>query len=222
MGIYGRYLGPRLVRCLCSAEDIATERAKVVPLARGTVLEIGFGPALNLPFYDETLVERVIGVDPNGSFLKLGEAARKQARFPVEVVRAPAEDLPLRAGTIDTALVTYTLCSVDDPLQSLREIRRVLKPDGKVLFLEHGLSSDPAVARWQHRLNPLWRPLAVGCNLIRPVVSLLQEAGFAIETVEEYYLQGVPRPVGYLSRGSARLRAAAGYRAMAEIASAGI
>ena len=205
MGFYARYLGPRFVRCLCSSDDISAERAKVVPLARGIVLEIGFGPGLNLPFYDPAAVERVIGVDPNLSFLSLGETARSQAPVPLEVIRAPAEDLPLADASIDTALVTYTLCSVDDPARSLREIRRVLKPDGRVLFLEHGLSSDPGVARWQHRLNPIWRPIAVGCNLIRPVISLLEEAGFAIETADEYYLQGAPKAVGFLSRGSARL-----------------
>ena len=178
MGLYARYLGPRFVRCLCSSEDISAERAEIVPLARGTILEIGFGPGLNLPFYDPDLVERVIGVDPNLSFLRLGAEAQGRARIPLEVIRAPAEDLPLGDASIDTALVTYTLCSVADPMRSLRELRRVLKPEGRVLFLEHGLSSDPRVARWQHRLNPIWRPLAVGCNLTRPVIGLLEAAGF--------------------------------------------
>lgn len=220
MGLYARYLGPRFVRCLCSSDDISAERAKVVPLARGTVLEIGFGPGLNLPFYDPALVERVIGVDPNSSFLSLGEANCEKARVPLQIIQAPAEDLPLAAATIDTALVTYTLCSVDDPMQSLKEIRRVLKPHGRVLFLEHGLSSDPRVAKWQHRLNPVWRPLAVGCNLIRPVVGLLDEAGFTVEEVEEYYLQGAPKPVGFLSRGSARPRRLPACRAVEEVAGA--
>jgi ubiquinone/menaquinone biosynthesis C-methylase UbiE len=204
MGLYARYLGPRFVRCLCSSDDISAERAKIVPLARGTVLEIGFGPGLNLPFYDPGLVERVIGVDPNDGFLSLGEEAWSQARIPLEIIRASAEALPLSDESVDTALVTYTLCSVDDPMRSLRELRRVLKPDGRILFLEHGLSSDPGVARWQYRLNPIWRPLAVGCNLTRPVIRLLAESGFAVEEAEEYYLQGVPRAVGFLSRGTAR------------------
>lgn len=204
MGIYRDYLGPRFVRCLCSTADITAERQKVVPLATGTVLEIGFGPGLNLPLYDPERVDRLIGVDPNDGFLSLGGDRLKEARFPVEIFRAPAEQLPLADASIDTALITYTLCSVDDPLQALKEVGRVLKPDGRVLFLEHGLSGDPAVARWQHRLNPIWRPLAVGCNLNRPVARNFEVAGFTIETLEEYYLPGAPRGVGHISRGSAR------------------
>jgi SAM-dependent methyltransferase len=101
-------------------------------------------------------------------------------------------------------VITYTLCSVDDPEQALREVRRVLKPEGRVLFLEHGLSADDDVSRWQHRLNPVWRAFAVGCNLDRPVRALLARAGFRIDEVEEYYLAGTPRPIGFLCRGVAR------------------
>jgi SAM-dependent methyltransferase len=209
MGLYARYFGPRLVRCLCSSDGIAAERAKIVPLARGVVLEIGFGPGLNLPFYDPGLVERVIGVDPNESFLRLGKGLNRTSGVPLEIIRAPAEALPLADASVDTALITYTLCSVDDPARSLREVRRVLKAHGRVLFLEHGLSSDPGVARWQRRVNPIWRPLAVGCNLTRPVLRVLEDAGFAIESADEYYLQGAPRPLGFLSRGSARSVSAA-------------
>jgi len=166
-------------------DDITAERERVIPLARGVVLEIGMGPGLNLSFYDPRLVTKVIGVDPNDAFLHLGEARQRSSLVPVEVVRAPAEALPLGDDTVDTAVITYTLCSVEDPEQALREVRRVLKPEGKVLFLEHGLSPEEDVARWQYRLNPIWRSLAVGCNLTRPVAELLRQSGFTIQDMED-------------------------------------
>jgi ubiquinone/menaquinone biosynthesis C-methylase UbiE len=203
MSIYSTYIGPKLVNCLCSIEDVRAERERVVPYARGVVLEIGMGPGLNLPLYNPEQVERVIGVEPNQAFLDLGEARRQNSPVPLEIIRTPAEALPLADASIDTAVITYTLCSVADPEQTLREIRRVLKPDGQVLFLEHGLSPEPYVARWQYRLNPLWRALAVGCNLTRPVADLLRQAGFYIQDMEEYYLGGTPRAVGFHCRGVA-------------------
>jgi ubiquinone/menaquinone biosynthesis C-methylase UbiE len=204
MGFYARHIGPRFVSCLCSMESIASEREKVVPHATGVVLEIGIGPGLNLPLYDPARVTRVIGVDPIAGFLRLGEERHRHSPVPLEIIQAPAENLPLENDTVDTAVITYTLCSVEDPAQVLREVRRVLKPKGRVLFLEHGLSSEAGVASWQHRLNPIWRRLAVGCNLTRPVQQLLDEAGFRIHRIESYYLDGAPRTVGFLCQGVAQ------------------
>jgi ubiquinone/menaquinone biosynthesis C-methylase UbiE len=203
MGFYARHIGPRFVSCLCSMEAIANERQKVVPQASGIVLELGIGPGLNLLLYDPARVTRVIGVDPMAGFLGLGQERHRRSPVPLEVIQAPAEALPLADDAIDTVVITYTLCSVDDPAQALREVRRVLKPSGRVLFLEHGLSSDAGVATWQHRLNPIWRRLAVGCNLTRPVQKLLNEAGFTIRRIEHYYLDGTPRPLGFLCQGLA-------------------
>ena len=204
MGFYARHIGPRFVSCLCSMEAIANERERVVPQASGVVLEIGIGPGLNLPLYDPDRVTRVIGVDPIAGFLKLGWERHRRSPVPLEIIQAPAENLPLEDASVDTAVITYTLCSVQDPAEALREVRRVLKPNGRVLFLEHGLSSDAGVATWQHRLNPIWRRLAVGCNLTRPVQKLLDEAGFTIRRIEHYYLDGAPRPVGFLCQGVAQ------------------
>ncbi len=203
MSIYARYIGPKVVSCLCSSEDITAERERMIPQARGVVLEIGMGPGLNLPFYNPDQVTKVIGVDPNQAFLSLGEARHRASPVPLEIILAPAEALPLEAESIDTAVITYTLCSVSDPELALREVRRVLKPSGQVLFLEHGLSPEPGVARWQHRLNPIWRSLAVGCNLTRPVADLLMRAGFSIQDIEEYYLGGAPRVLGFHCSGVA-------------------
>jgi len=204
MGIYSRYIGPKFVSCLCAMDDISAERERVVPLARGVVLEIGMGPGLNLPFYNPLLVTKVIGVDPNDAFLHLGEARQRSSQVPVEILLSPAEALPLADDSVDTAVITYTLCSVEDPEQALREVRRVLRPGGRVLFLEHGLSPEEDVARWQHRLNPIWRALAVGCNLTRPVADLLTRAGFSIDDMEEFYLGGAPRVIGFHCRGIAQ------------------
>ena len=204
MGLYARYIGPKFVSCLCSMEDVTAERERIIPLARGVVLEIGMGSGLNLPFYNPDQVTKVIGVDPNQAFLRLGEARQQASPVPLEIIRAPAEALPLEAASVDTVVITYTLCSVDDPEQALREVRRVLKPGGKVLLLEHGLSPEPGVARWQHRLNPIWKSLAVGCNLTRPVSELLKRTGFDIQDIEEYYLGGAPRIVGFHCSGIAQ------------------
>lgn len=204
MGLYARHIGPRLVSCVCATADIEAEREKIVPAARGVVLEVGIGPGLNLSLYDPARVRRVIGVDPHATFLKLGRARRGAACVPVEIRQEPAEAMQVPSRSVDTAVVTFTLCSVQDAARCLSEIRRVLRPEGRLLFLEHGLSGDAAVARWQNRLNPLWRPLAVGCNLNRPVLGSLRAAGFEIEEVEEYYLPKAPKPFAYLSRGTAR------------------
>lgn len=204
MGFYARHIGPRLVSCACATADIKAEREKIVPAAQGVVLEVGIGPGHNLSLYDPARVRKVIGVDPHATFLKLGRACREAARVPVEIRQEPAEAMQLPSRSVDTAVVTFTLCSVQDAARCLSEIRRVLRPEGRLLFLEHGLSRDAAVARWQNRLNPLWRPLAVGCNLNRPVLGSLHTAGFEIEEAEEYYLPKAPKPFAYLSRGTAR------------------
>ncbi len=203
MGIYSRYIGPRLVTCLCGQNDIALERQKVVPQAQGIVLEIGIGPGLNLQYYNPDHVTQVIGVDPSRSFLALGADRHASSRVPLKIVEAPAEDLPIADALIDTAVITYTLCSVDDPFAVLREVKRVLKPGGRALFLEHGLSTDAPVAAWQQRINPIWRRLAVGCNLNRPVTQLFEDTGFRVTKAEHYYLEGKPKAVGYISTGEA-------------------
>lgn len=203
MGFYARHIGPRFVGCLCSMADISEERKKVIPNATGVVLEIGIGPGLNLPYYDAARVTRVIGVDPIVDFTKLGKSRYAASSVPLEIIHAPAEKLPVADASIDTAVVTYTLCSVDDPKAVIAELKRVLKPEGRVLFLEHGLSHEANVAAWQNRLNPVWKRLAVGCNLNRPVASALRAAGFDLREVEHYYLASAPRAVGYLCRGVA-------------------
>lgn len=203
MGFYDRYIGPRIVSALCSLKDVAEQRQIVLPQARGVVLEVGFGSGLNLPYYDKSKVTRVIGVDPGEGFLALSGGRMKDAKVPVELIRAPAEKIPLGDNIADTAVLTYTLCSVGDPVQALREIRRVLKPDGTLIFCEHGKADDASVVRWQDRLNPIWNKLACGCNLNSDTAALLKDAGFSLGTTERFYLPNAPRPIGFTCRGVA-------------------
>lgn len=203
MGFYERAIGPRIVSGLCAMENVSAERRKIVPLATGVVLEIGMGPGHNLALYDAAKVTKIYGVDPHPTFVQLGDDARRASAIPVEMLTAAAENLPLGDASIDTAVVTFTLCSVADPMQALSEIRRVLKPGGRMLFLEHGLSPDYKVALWQHWLNPLWKRFAVGCNLNRSVAEMLEAARFRICEIEQDYIAGDPKFVGYVSRGIA-------------------
>jgi SAM-dependent methyltransferase len=201
---YERHLLPRLIGCACGARPIQRQRAKVVPGASGRVLELGIGGGLNLAFYDPAKVASVIGVDPSDALRARARAAPRPAGLEVEILEGHAESLPFEAASFDTVVCTFTLCSVGSPANALAEARRVLKPDGRFLFSEHGLAPDLAVQRWQRRLEPLWKRLAGGCHLTRPVAGTIEQAGFAIESVESMYLPGAPRAMGWSEWGCAR------------------
>jgi ubiquinone/menaquinone biosynthesis C-methylase UbiE len=203
MGLYRRYVGPRLIALACAQSRISELRQSIIPKASGVVLEIGIGPGLNLAHYDPEKVIKVIGLDPEPALLELGKERVKASPVPVEIITAPGERIPLADNTADTAVLTYTLCSVQDPLAVLREIRRVLKPDGRLLFLEHGRSDDAPVAAWQDRLNPLWNLISCGCQINRDTRQLLRSAGFAIEDVDHFNLPGAPKILGFHCRGVA-------------------
>jgi ubiquinone/menaquinone biosynthesis C-methylase UbiE len=202
MGLYQRYILPRVIDLAMRASEVKRYRALVVPRARGAVLEIGIGSGLNLGYY-HAAVERVEGVDPSTELLAMAERRRAEAPCAVELLACSAESLPLEDASFDCAVTTFTLCSVADPLRALREARRVLKPGGTLLFAEHGLAPDESVARWQHRLNPAWRRLAGGCNLDRRIDELVAAAGFTIGTIDRGYARG-PRPLTYIYWGEAQ------------------
>ncbi|HEX6859097.1 MAG TPA: class I SAM-dependent methyltransferase [Caulobacteraceae bacterium] len=201
---YDRHIMPRLIGCACGARPIAKQRAKVVPLATGKVLELGIGGGLNLPFYDPAKVESVSGVDPSAELRARAERAERPAGLNVEVRDGTAEALPFEAGSFDTVVCTYTLCTVRDPIAALREARRVLKPDGRLLFCEHGLAPDLGVAKWQRRVEPVWKRLAGGCHLTRPVALNLERGGFRFERLDSMYLPGTPKIAGWNEWGTAR------------------
>lgn len=202
MGLYGRYALPWLTHVSMRTPVARKERERYVPLAAGRVLEIGMGSGLNLPFYGPG-VTRVVGVEPSAGLRKRAVAAARRAPFPVEVLDASAEGIPLAAASADTVLTTWTLCTIPDVARALREMRRVLAPGGRLIFVEHGLAPDAGVRLWQRRLEPLWRRLAGGCHLTRPIDSLIREAGFRIEALETRYTRG-PRPMAFLYEGVAR------------------
>ncbi len=160
MGIYERFVLPRAIDFACGMKAVAAQRAKIVPEAGGRVLEVGVGSGLNLPYYAPSRVSELIALDPSPELLRMARAAADAASLPVRFVEAGAERIPLEAASVDTVVMTYTLCSIPDPDAALSEIRRVLRPGGRLLFSEHGRSPDERVRRWQDRLNPLWKRAA--------------------------------------------------------------
>jgi ubiquinone/menaquinone biosynthesis C-methylase UbiE len=176
-------------------------REKLVPKAHGAVLEIGIGSGLNLPFYDASRVRRLCAVDPSAELLAMARKKAARLKMDVELAQQSGERLPFAPGSFDSVLVTWTLCSVADPSAALAEARRVLKAGGELLFIEHGLSPDPGVARWQHRLAPLWRPIAGGCHLDRPMAALVRGV-FPAAQIETFYLEG-PRFLAFMYEGAA-------------------
>ncbi len=187
MGLYETYILPGLMHRVCSHKDLSRQRKKVVPRAKGRVLEVGIGSGLNLPFYDPAKVTRVWGVDPS---IELRRVAQKKAvgmPFGVDFIGLSGEEIPLENNSADTVLVTYTLCSIPDVRKALKEMNRVLKPGGELIFCEHGQAPDDHIRRWQERLNPVWTKISGGCHLNRPVIDLIKESGFDIRHLESAY-----------------------------------
>lgn len=203
MGFYAKYVLPRLIDLAMRNKDTARLRAESIPHARGEVLEIGIGSGLNLPFYSAE-VQRVYGVDPS---LELQQMARKRALgipFQVEFLSQSAEaPLPLAKESIDTLVVTWTLCSIPNPAEALQQAKRVLKPSGRLIFVEHGRSSDPGVVVWQDRITPIWKHVGGACHLNRKI-DLIMGAGFQIMDMRTSYLPG-PRPMTFTYQGFAQL-----------------
>ena len=202
-GWYDRHLLPYLVDLACGLRAVRRQRRKVVPLARGKVLEVGIGTGLNLEHYDTARVDQVVGLDPGLEMHPLARKRARQAGLTVELVGLSAEQLPFDAHTFDTVLVTYALCTIPDPHAALVEIRRVLKRGGLLIFCEHGLAPDPSVRRWQQRLTPLWTRVAGGCHLDRDVPALLADAGFQCRDLQALYLPG-PRVLTFNYWGTAK------------------
>lgn len=203
MSLYERYCLPHLINLACGTGEIRRQREKVVSLARGQVLEVGMGSGLNLPFYDRQQVEVIWGLEPSAGMRT--KAARNLARceLNVRVIDAAGEAIPLQNHSVDTVVLTYTLCTIADGLTALREMRRVLKPDGKLIFCEHGEAPDEPVRRWQRRINPLWKRISGGCHLNRPVPGLIAAGGFELESLQTDYLPG-PRFATFNYWGTAR------------------
>ena len=203
MGVYDRHILPRLLNAAMGTKPITYQRKKVVPRAQGRVLEVGFGAGHNLPFYDPAKVELIWALEPAAEMrARAGERAAASP-IPLEFLGLPGEHIPLDAESADTVLITYTLCTIPDVMKALGEMRRVMKPDGRMIFCEHGTAPDANVERWQHRISPVWKSLCGGCHVDRPIPKLIGDAGFRIADMETMYLPGTPRFAGFNYWGSA-------------------
>ena len=203
MGLYARYLAPWLVDCACGTKPITYQRRKIIPRASGVVLEIGAGGGRNFALYDREKVERVIALEPDAAMVKRGKA-RAPEGLPLEWLQRGAENAGITDGSVDTIVTTYTLCTIPDAVSALAALRRSLKPDGRLLFCEHGLAPDADVTKWQRRMEPVWRPMAGGCHLTRDVEAMIAAAGWRIDQAERMYLPGTPHFAGYNVWGSAQ------------------
>jgi len=203
MGFYDRHILPPLLDAMMGAKPIRYQRKKVVPRAEGRVLEIGFGAGHNLPFYDPEKVSRLWALEPSAEMR--ARAAERVAASPldIEFLDLPGEEIPLQDEAADTVLVTYTLCTISDVARALGGMRRVLKPDGRMIFCEHGAAPDQSVQRWQARFNPVWKSIAGGCHLDRAIPQLIGGAGFRVDDLQVMYLPGTPRFAGFNYWGSA-------------------
>jgi ubiquinone/menaquinone biosynthesis C-methylase UbiE len=201
MSFYNRWILPPLLDLAMRQRQLEKYRRETVSRARGRVLEIGVGSGLNLPLYGGD-VEAIIGLDPSERLLAMARQRAAGAAAPVDLILGSATDTPLANASVDTVVMTWTLCSISDPLAALREMRRVLMPGGALLFVEHGLSPEPAVERWQHRLTPMWGHISGGCHLDRKADDLIRVAGFEIAELRTDYADG-PRVLTYMYEGRA-------------------
>ncbi|MDG9758848.1 class I SAM-dependent methyltransferase [Pseudomonas sediminis] len=200
MGLYDRHILPHLIDFACGMGAVMKARSQIVPLAKGRVLEIGIGSGLNLSFYDPQRVEVVVGVDPSAAMQRLARERAERCQVPVEMIALELGQIQAADASFDDIVCTFTLCTIPDAVSALREMRRVLKPGGRLLFCEHGLAPDLPVVHWQKRLTPLWKPLAGGCHLDRDITALIEAGGFHIRQLDTGYLKG-PRPMTHVYRG---------------------
>jgi len=196
MGFYSKYVLPLCLDKACGIGPITKQREKVVPLAEGVVLELGIGSGQNLPHYNPSKVTKIIGVDPDEHIWKRSEARRAACPIKIERIGLSGEDIPLEANMADSVVVTYSLCTIPDPVKALREMTRILKPGGQILFSEHGKAPDTKVHAWQNRIDPLWKKIAGGCHSGRDIPDLFHQADLKFVDLQEMYIPG-PKVLGY-------------------------
>jgi SAM-dependent methyltransferase len=204
VGFYSRYVLPHVINCACGTRPIERQRMKVAPLVEGVVLELGFGSGRNLQHLDPAKITKLYALEPEEGMRVLSEKAAAGAPFPVEVRPEFAETLSIPRESIDTLFITYTLCTIPDPVSALRACRPFLKPGAKLVFCEHGLAPDATVAKAQASIEPFWRRIAGGCHLARDIPRIIADAGYRVETLEQMYLPKTPRFAGYNYWGTAR------------------
>ena len=197
MSLYDKYVLPKFLNCACGSNPVSRQRQKVVPLVEGKVLEVGVGSGLNLPFYDKSKIDELWGLDPSEELSDMARKVADRENIVVNFISSGAEEIPLPDSYFDSVLITYTMCTIPEVARANKEIKRVLKRGGKLIFCEHGEAPDENIRKWQKRINPFWGKLAGGCNINRKIPSLIQNAGFEIVELEEMYLPKTPKIAGY-------------------------
>ena len=197
MGLYNKYILPKFINCACGSKPINYQRQKVVPLAKGKVLDIGIGSGLNIPFYNSDKIDKVIGIDPSHELIDLAKDFINNSQTPIELVIGSAESIPYPDNFFDTVLVTYAMCTIPNVVTANKEMWRVLKDDGRLIFCEHGLAPDKKISKWQNRIDPFWGKIAGGCHLNRDIQKLVTDAGFSFESLDKMYLPSTPKFAGY-------------------------
>ena len=197
MSLYDKYVLPKFLNCACGSNPISRQRQKVVPLVEGKVLEVGVGSGLNLPFYDKSKIDELWGLDHSEELSDMARKVADRENIVVNFISSGAEEIPLPDSYFDSVLITYTMCTIPEVARANKEIKRVLKRGGKLIFCEHGEAPDENIRKWQKRINPFWGKLAGGCNINRKIPSLIQNAGFEIVELEEMYLPKTPKIAGY-------------------------
>lgn len=197
MSLYDKYVLPKFLNCACGSNPVARQRQKVIPLVEGKVLEIGIGSGLNLPFYDKSKIDELWGLDPSEELSDMARKVADSENIEVNFISSGAEEIPLPDKYFDSVLITYTMCTIPEVARANREMKRVLKTGGKLIFCEHGEAPDENIRKWQKRINPFWGKLAGGCNIDRKIPTLIQNSGFEIVELEEMYLPKTPKIVGY-------------------------
>lgn len=190
MSWYQERILPHMMTFACSASPNQKQRQKIVPEAGGEILEVGFGSGLNVPFYDPSKVSKIWALEPSEGMRRKGRQTVESTEMDIEFIDLPGEQIPLDDNSVDTVLITYTLCTIPDTALALQGMRRVLKADGRLLFCEHGKAPDENVQRWQDRLNPAWSRIAGGCEMNRDIPALICEGGFDIKVDERMYIPG--------------------------------
>jgi len=197
LGLYDKYILPKFLNCACGSKPINYQRQKVVPLAKGKVLDIGIGSGLNIPFYNSDKIDKVIGIDPSHELIELAKELANDSKASIELVIGSAESIPYPDNFFDTVLVTYTMCTISNVAIANKEMWRVLKDDGRLIFCEHGLAPDKKISKWQNRIDPVWGKIAGGCHLNRDIQQLITDAGFSFESLDKMYIPSTPKFAGY-------------------------
>ena len=197
MGLYDKYILPKFLNCACGSKPINYQRQKIVPLAKGKVLDIGIGSGLNIPFYNSDKIDKVIGIDPSHELIDLAKELANDSKASIELVIGSAESIPYPDNFFDTVLVTYTMCTIPNVAIANKEMWRVLKEDGRLIFSEHGLAPDKKISKWQNRIDPFWGKIAGGCHLNRDIQKLITDAGFSFESLDKMYIPSTPKFAGY-------------------------